>query len=149
MRRGLFQSPIPERGEPITETPQEAQQAEEETVPQLVIEEDNKMVSFVLEEDEDASSAVSSNRTARLAALFPNKRTSTKFKQGSTILRLLDEECQMEKEFLARLEVFGYTSPATLVNRFGASNLSIANSFALMAPSYILDGVFKRTCIQL
>ena len=64
MRRGLFQSPIPERGEPIVETPQETQPAEEETIPQIVIEEDNKMVSFDLEEDEDASSAVSSNRTA-------------------------------------------------------------------------------------
>ena len=55
----------------------------------------------------------------------------------------------MESEFLTWLEAVGYTSPATLVNRFGASNFSIANSFAIMGPSYILDKEFEKTCVQL
>ena len=102
-----------------------------------------------LETSSYQSSTLSSCRTARLAALFPNKRKAGKFKPNSKILQFLREGCNASIEFLARLENVGYTSAATLVNRFGASDTSIANTFALMGPHYILDEDHQGTCLQL
>ena len=43
----------------------------------------------------------------------------------------------------------GYYSAATIVNRFGAAEKSIANTFALMGPHYILDDDYMGKNLQL
>ena len=81
--------------------------------------------------------------------LFPNKRESRNFNNESTFLRFLKEGCNAHLEFLARLENVGYTSAATIVNRFSAAEKSIANKFAFMGSYYIFDDAYMETNLQL
>ena len=95
-KRSLFQSPIPEgrpvRAEELEETVHNQEPPstpENHPIQQVIVQEEAQpTVHFALndEADEDLSLALSSNRTARLAALFPNKGTTRKFKEGSTLL---------------------------------------------------------------
>ena len=87
-----------------------------------------------------ASSQAPSNRTERLAALFPiDSVRFSKFKDASLIIRWLAEFLQLDATFIARMECCGYVTPSIIMNRFGLSEQSIAESFAVMGPSYVLD----------
>ena len=125
MKRGLFQSPVPQP--PPNNVPEEID----------------------TDEHSHQSSSLSSHRTTRLAALFPNKRTPRNFNKSSLFFHFLTEGCDIDQEFLSRLETLGYTTPTTVVNRFGGTERSITNTFALMGPHYILDEQHLATGIQL
>ena len=103
-----------------------------------------------LADDTYASSNAPSNRTERLANLFPDDKSRfSKFKADSNILKLLKEIINLPEPFIARMEAVGYTTPAIIVNRFGLSQQSIAESFALLGPSYVLDQPMHQSTMSL
>ena len=87
-----------------------------------------------------ASSAAFTNRTERLAALFPLGDTRFgSFQKDSKLLDLFLALLKLDSSFIARLENCGFVTPAIIVNRFGLGMSYIAKSFAMMGPSYVLD----------
>ena len=97
-------------------------------------------ISQINDNESYASSAMPSRRTERLAALFPPTQVRFEpFEKDSKVLMLLSQTLQLDASFITRLESVGYVTPARLVNRFGLSTRSIAESFAVMGPSHVLD----------
>ena len=97
-------------------------------------------ISQINDNESYASSAMHSRRTERLAALFPPTQVRFEpFEKDSKVLMLLSQTLQLDASFITRLESVGYVTPARLVNRFGLSTRSIAESFVVMGPSHVLD----------
>ncbi len=87
-----------------------------------------------------ASSMAPSNKTERLAALFPTNNIRFKaFSKTENIFVLLSEVLQLDASFVARMEACGFVLPSTICNRFGLSVRSIAEVFSMMGTSHVLD----------
>ena len=87
-----------------------------------------------------ASSKAPSNRNEHLASLFPLDTVKfSKFTQNALILQWLSEFLKLDASFIAHMECCGYVTPSIIVNHFGLQEHSIAESFAVMGPSHILD----------
>ena len=97
-----------------------------------------------------ASSKAPSNRTEHLAALFPLDSVKfSKFDTNSFIFTMLTEFLKLDSTFIVRMESCGYVKPSIIVNRFGLSDKSIAEAFAVMGPSHVLDAQVHNATTQL
>ena len=86
------------------------------------------------------STKTPSRRSVRLGALFPPDKTRfSTFQPQSKTIDLLVHRLQLGPDFISRMEQCGYVKISIIINRFGMDTKTIAKTFAMMGPSYVLD----------
>jgi len=118
-------------------------------IPRIVTQQEQESVQS-LGGDTMTSSVDPSNRTVKLSALFPeNKSRYKEFDLDCRCLAYMKYACNIDIFHIARLQNVGIVTPAFIVNRFGADTISIAETFAMMGPSYILDKAARLPAMYL